>query len=254
MKNFTSEKSSKLFYLLAILVWTGIWFILSLLVGEEIFLPSPLRTFEALLSLIPTSSFWASILFTLSRILIGILISFLMGTVFAVAASFLRWLEIFLSPLVKAMRSIPVASIIILTLLWVRSRNLSIVISFLMVFPIIYSSVLSGMKATSPLLLEAADNYNVGVRKRIRYIYLPSVFPFVRTGVRTAVGLGFKSAIAAEVIGLPKSSVGSALYEAKVYLLTADLFAWTIVIVILSVFFEKLTLFLLKRVERRILA
>ncbi len=253
MKISTSEKKNKLYYFLSIVVWIGVWFILSLIVGEEIFLPSPLNTLEAFFELVPTSTFWASIIFSLSRIVAAAVMAFLTGTLLALASYFLGWLEILLSPVVKAMRSIPVASIIILTLLWVRSRNISIVISFLMVFPIIYSSVLSGMKATPDQLLEAAENYSVGTGKRIRYIYMPSLFPFVKAGVESAVGLGFKSAIAAEVIGLPKSSIGSALYEAKVYLLTPELFAWTAVIVILSWLFEKATIFILNTFERRIL-
>ncbi len=253
MKTSTSDKKNKKSYVLSVLIWIALWFILSLIVGEEIFLPSPLRVLEALLSLLPLPSFWLSILFTLSRVTAGILLSFILGSLFALASYFSNKIGIFLSPVIKAMRSIPVASIIILTLLWVKSKNLSIVISFLMVFPIIYSQTLSGLKATSPLLLEVADNYSVGRKKRIRYIYLPSIFPFMETALRNGVGLGFKSAIAAEVIGLPKSSVGTALYEAKVYLLTPDLFAWTIVIVVLSALFEKFTLFILSLMKRRIL-
>ena len=246
-------KREKYHYVLAVLLWIAVWAVLSAVVGEEIFLPSPLSTLKSLVSLLPAAAFWKAVAFTLSRVVLGILISFILAFVLGVLSSFSNPLEIFLSPLIKAMRSVPVASIIILTLLWVKSRNLSVVISFLMVFPIIYSSVLSGMKDTSPLLLEMASNYSVTVRKKIRYIYIPSLFPYVRTGVRNAVGLAWKSAIAAEVIGLPSSSIGSSLYESKVYLLTSDLFAWTIVIVILSSVFEKVTLLLLDITERRVL-
>lgn len=234
-------------------MWIAVWFVLSAIVGEEIFLPSPLSTLRSLFSLLPSSSFWSAVAFTLSRVLLGIILSFLSSLILGILSSFSSTLETFLSPLVKAMRSVPVASIIILTLLWVKSRNLSVVISFLMVFPIIYSSVLSGMKDTSPLLLEMASNYSVTKWKKIRYIYISSIFPYVKTGVRNAVGLAWKSAIAAEVIALPRSSIGSSLYEAKVYLLTSDLFAWTIVIVVLSSLFEKVTLLLLDVSERRIL-
>ncbi len=246
-------KRKRYCYVPAVLLWIAVWAILSAVVGEEIFLPSPVSTLRSLLSLLPTRAFWKAVAFTLSRVVIGILLSFILAFILGVLSSFSTPLEIFLSPLIRAMRSVPVASIIILTLLWVKSRNLSVVVSFLMVFPIIYSSVLSGMKDTSALLLEMASNYSVALHKKIRYIYIPSLFPYVRTGVRNAVGLAWKSAIAAEVIGLPSSSVGSSLYESKVYLLTADLFAWTIVIVILSSLFEKVTLFLLDVTERRVL-
>ena len=252
MKISTTEKR-RIYYVAAVLVWIAAWAVLSALVGEEIFLPSPVSVIKSLLSLIPQPSFWKAVGFTLSRVIAGIVLSSVTATVLAVLSSFSGKLEILLSPLVKAVRSIPVASVIILVLLWVKSRNLSVVISSLVVFPVIYTSVLSGMKNTSPLLLEMASNYSVGRRKRIRYIYIPSVFPYLKAGMRTAVGFAWKSAVAAEVIGLPKNSIGTALYEAKIYLLTSDLFAWTLVIVILSALFEKVTILLLEEAERRIL-
>ena len=234
-------------------MWIAVWAVLSAFVGEEIFLPSPVSVVKSLFSLIPQPSFWKAVVFTLSRVIVGIVLSSVIAIVLAVLSSFSEKLEVLLSPLVKAVRSIPVASVIILVLLWVKSRNLSVVISSLVVFPVIYTSVLSGMKNTSPLLLEMASNYSVGRRKRIRYIYIPSIFPYLKAGMRTAVGFAWKSAVAAEVIGLPKNSIGTALYEAKIYLLTSDLFSWTLVIVILSALFEKVTLFLLEEAERRIL-
>jgi NitT/TauT family transport system permease protein len=252
VKISTTEKR-RIYYVAAVLVWIVVWAVLSALVGEEIFLPSPVSVIKSLLSLIPQSSFWKAVGFTLSRVIAGIVLSSVIASVLAVLSSFSGKLEILLSPLVKAVRSIPVASVIILVLLWVKSRNLSVVISSLVVFPVIYTSVLSGMKNTSPLLLEMASNYSVGRRKRIRYIYIPSVFPYLKAGMRTAVGFAWKSAVAAEVIGLPKNSIGTALYEAKIYLLTSDLFAWTLVIVILSALFEKVTILLLEEAERRIL-
>ena len=252
MKISTTEKR-RIYYVAAVLVWIAVWAVLSAFVGEEIFLPSPLSVIKSLLSLIPRFSFWKAVGFTLSRVIAGIVLSSAIASLLAVLSSFSGKLEILLSPLVKAVRSIPVASVIILVLLWVKSRNLSVVISSLVVFPVIYTSVLSGMKNTSPLLIEMASNYSVGRRKRIRYIYIPSVFPYLKAGMRTAVGFAWKSAVAAEVIGLPKNSIGTALYEAKIYLLTSDLFAWTLVIVILSALFEKVTLFLLEEAERRIL-
>ena len=252
MKISTTEKR-RIYYVAAVLVWIVVWAVLSAFVGEEIFLPSPVSVVKSLFSLIPQPSFWKAVVFTLSRVIVGIVLSSVIAIVLAVLSSFSEKLEVLLSPLVKAVRSIPVASVIILVLLWVKSRNLSVVISSLVVFPVIYTSVLSGMKNTSPLLIEMASNYSVGRRKRIRYIYIPSVFPYLKAGMRTAVGFAWKSAVAAEVIGLPKNSIGTALYEAKIYLLTSDLFSWTLVIVILSALFEKVTLFLLEEAERRIL-
>ena len=132
-------------------------------------------------------------------------------------------------------------------LVWVPSRNLSVVISFLMVAPIVYQNVLGGISNMDHKLTEMADVFQVPFARRLRYLYLPQVAPFFRSACAVGLGLCWKSGVAAEVIGLPDGSIGERLYEAKVYLDTPDLFAWTLVIVLVSIAFEKLFLFLLDR-------
>lgn len=246
----TIKKNDYLKKIGAILFWLLVWYLLSLWIDEEIFLPSPLSTLQALFKLLPDTQFWYSIFSSLSRLLLGLALSFAFALFLGILSSFYSLLETLLSPLVKAIRSIPVASIIILILLWVKSKNLSIVISFLVVFPLLYSSTLSAMKETPQALLEMAECYNVSQKKKIRYIYIPHLFPFLKVGLRNAIGMAFKSAIAAEVIALPRHSIGTLLYEAKVYLVTKDLFSYTIVIVLLSFLFEKITFILLEKLER----
>ena len=140
-------------------------------------------------------------------------------------------------------------------LIWVISRNLSVVISFLMVLPVIYTNVLNGIQSTDGKLLEMAEVFDVSPWRRIKYIYMSSVLPYFRAGCSLGLGLCWKAGVAAEVIGIPAGSIGEKLYEAKVYLETPDLFSWTIVIIILSIAFEKvfllLTDLLVGRVERR---
>ena len=226
---------------------------MSAIVDEKLFLPSPLSVLKALIFLFPEKEFWSSIAFSSSRVVLSYTVSFIVAALLGVFGGLSEKFEILLSPLVKAMRSIPVASIVILVLLWVKSRNLSTVVSFLVVFPILYESVLSGVKNTDPLLLEAADNYRIKGYRRLRYIYLPSIFPYLESGTKSSLGLCWKSAVAAEVIGLPLHSMGSKLYEAKVYLDTPSLFAWTVVIVVMAAIFEKLAFLLFRIIKRRVM-
>ena len=156
-----------------------------------------------------------------------------------------------IEPLVKVVRATPVASIVILTLVWISSRNLSVIISFMMVFPIVYSNVLEGIRNTDHDLLEAAEVYRIRTIKRIRYIYVPSVLPYFSAAVKAALGLAWKSGIAAEVIGLPSGSIGERVYEAKIYLSTPDLFAWTVVIIVLAFIFERVFLSAVKLLAGR---
>lgn len=253
MKRFISEKKRKVYLTLSIAFWVLIWWAMSAIVDEKLFLPSPLSVLKALIFLFPEKEFWSSIAFSSSRVVLSYTVSFIVAALLGVFGGLSEKFEILLSPLVKAMRSIPVASIVILVLLWVKSRNLSTVVSFLVVFPILYESVLSGVKNTDPLLLEAADNYRIKGYRRLRYIYLPSIFPYLESGTKSSMGLCWKSAVAAEVIGLPLHSMGSKLYEAKVYLDTPSLFAWTVVIVVMAAIFEKLAFLLFRIIKRRVM-
>ena len=234
--------------------WLLVWEIASLAIGEELFLPSPSSVVFRLVSLIPEAEFWTSILFTLERILVGFLLALLSASVASGLSYRFRIVEILLDPAIRIIRATPVASIVILVLVWVRSRNLSVVISFLMVFPIIYTNVLEGLKSTDKDLLEAAAVYRIKGLKKLRYIYIPSLSSYIQSAISISLGLAWKSGIAAEVIGLPDGSIGERVYEAKIYLSTPDLFAWTIVIIILAFLFEHFFLFvsgrLLKECER----
>ena len=155
-----------------------------------------------------------------------------------------------LAPLVAAVKAVPVVSFIILALILFSSRNLAVLISFLIVLPVLYTNLLSGIRAADPQLLEMARVFRIPTLRSIRYVYLPQVLPFFRSACGSALGLCWKSGIAAEVIGMPDGSIGEQLQQAKIYLNTPDLFAWTLVIVLVSLVFEKVFLILLKWGER----
>ena len=236
----------------AIAFWLIVWELASLAIGEELFLPSPVRVISRLSEIVLLPEFWSSVLFTLLRIMLGFVISVASASALAVIVHLSRTAKILIDPLVKIIRATPVASIVILMLVWISSRNLSVIISFMMVFPIVYTSLLEGLRETDGDLLEAASVYRMTLLRRIRYIYLPYLSPFIQSAISTSLGLAWKSGIAAEVIGLPDGSIGERVYEAKIYLSTPDLFAWTVVIIILAFLFERFFLALLRLVLRRI--
>ena len=93
--------------------------------------------------------------------------------------------------------------------------------------------------------------FHMPALKKVRFIYVPALMPYLVSGCKTALGMSWKSGIAAEVIGIPDTSIGEQLYYSKLYLDTAGLFAWTFVIVVVSAVFEQLFLFLLKRFWRQ---
>ena len=238
MTSTTSNRKNKI-KIWAVAAWLIIWQLVSMWIGQEILLVSPAAVFRRLLTLLPTGEFWSSVLFSVVRITGGFLFAAAAGVAGAGFAVKFRRVEEFLRPFVLTIKAIPVASFVILVLIWVPSRNLSVVISFLMVFPIIYTNVLDGEKQLDRKLMEMADVFDLSRPVRLRYLYLPQILPYFRTGCSVGLGLCWKAGVAAEVIGIPQNSIGENLYNAKIYLDTPALFAWTLVIICISVLFEK---------------
>lgn len=230
-----------------ILFWLAVWQAVSLMIGNSIILTGPIAVLRSLLSQLLEGTFWKTILYSFGRITIGFLLSFLLGILLGSLAYRFPLLKEVLEPVVSLMKSIPVASFIILALIWIGSKNLAVLVAFLIVFPILYINTTAGLESTDPKLMEMAQVFRFPLYQRVRYIYRPALIPYLVSACRVTIGMSWKSGIAAEVIGVPTSSIGEQLYLSKIYLNTADLLAWTIVIIAVSVAFEKLFLSLLKR-------
>lgn len=220
--------------------WLAAWQLASMAVGSRIVLVGPAEVACRLAELVLEADFWVSMGLSLGRVATGFGLAVVAGVALAAWASRSRVVEGLLAPLVGAVKAAPVASFVVLLLMWVSSRRLSVAVSFLMAFPILYTNVLAGVRQTDPALLEMADVFGVSGWARVRTVYAAQVVPYLRAGLSLAMGLSWKSGIAAEVIGLPVPSIGIHLYDAKVYLDTPDLLAWTVVIVALSVGLEAL--------------
>ena len=106
---------------------------------------------------------------------------------------------------------------------------------------------MEGIESTDKNLLEMSKVFRLGILRKVRYIYVPQVFPSFQSACISALGLCWKAGIAAEVIGIPTGSIGEKLQQAKVYLNTPDLFAWTLTIVLISLLFEKLFIGVINR-------
>lgn len=246
-------KKSRLAKWAAVGFWLAVWQAAAMAVGQEVFLVSPVQTLGTLLELLPQAEFWQRIGFSAGRILLGFGLGAVSSVVLAVAAGRWAWVEALLAPVMQLVKATPVASFIILALVWVSGSSLSVLISFLMVLPVLYGAVRTGIGSVDVQLLEMAKVFRLPLGRRLRAIWLPAVLPAFRQGCSVALGICWKSGVAAEVIGLPDGSIGDALYRAKITLSTGELFAWTFVIILLSAVFEKLFLALLDRAVARVL-
>ncbi len=179
------------------------------------------------------------------RILMGNVIGSILGVILGYLSYIKGIIEEFLKPLVLTLKSVPVASFVILLLIWFGNRSISIIIVGMVVFPILYLNTLEGLRSTDTRMLEMAKVFRMPKEREILYIFLPRLLPFWQGAFKLAIGMSFKSGIAAEVIGQPLGTIGNGLYQAKIYLETGELFAWTIVTVLVAFICERIVTLLL---------
>lgn len=223
----------------AIIFWVGLWVIAAAKTGQELLLPSPLRVLETFLSLCSQWEFWLTVLITLGRIFAGTVIGITIGTAFAVLTCGSSIFNTLLSPMIRIVRATPIASFIILVRLWIDKVRITSFISALTVIPIVWGALVTGIEQTDRRLLEMGRAYGFSRWKKVRLIYIPSVLPSWSSACATAMGMAWKSGIAAEVLCQPKNSIGLQLYNSKIYLETPALFAWTATVIIMSFLLEK---------------
>ena len=230
----------------AVVLALGTWQAASAAFKSDLILVSPVNVLMRLTTIWTEEGCFSTLLSSFSHITTGFFAGLLSGAVLAVAAGRFKAIEILLRPYMTVIKSVPVASFIIVAIMVFSSVYLSIFISFLMSLPVVYTNLLAGIKNTDKKMTEMADIFGLSWQKRFLYIILPGLRPYILSACSLSVGLAWKSGVAAELIGIPAGSVGEALYYTKVYFDSVDLFAWTVIIVAVSLIFEKLITLLIK--------
>lgn len=225
--------------LMPLAFWLAVWACACFAVGQELLLPSPLSVFKRL-AFVTEGKFWASVGMSIWRTAAAYGIGVLAGIVLAALCHANKTADELIGPALSVVRATPVASFIILALVWLSSSNVPILAGVLMVTPVVFANVREGLNAVDPKLKEMGRMFGWSRWKRMRHIDIPSVLPVFLAACESCVGLCFKATIAAEVIGVPKNAVGTQLYNAKIYLETDTLLAWTLVVILLSMLLEKL--------------
>lgn len=232
--------------------WIAVWFLLSWSVNSKFLLPSPSDTIIALGGLVSDGEFFVIAAITLGRIVLGVLISLLVGIALAVLTECSRIAKALLSPALTVVKSTPVASFIILALLWFDRNLLPLFITSLIVVPIVWSNVCEGIRSVDRGLLEMAKVYRFSKLKKITALYIPSVAPYFLAACKSTLGLAWKAGISAEILCTPSRAIGTELYFSKTYLETPELFAWSFVIIVLSIVIEKLFVLALSRLGSKL--
>ena len=243
---------SRLLRALAVLLfWVGLWALAAALVGQELLLPSPIQVLRRLADLGRSADFYRTVANSLLRILSGILAGTLLGVLLAALTEKSAPAKMLLAPMMTLVKSTPVASFIILTLIWIGRSAIPACIAALMVLPVVWANVSAGLAGRDRQLLEMAQVFGFSRRTLLRRITVPSVLPHLRAALCSALGLGWKAGIAAEVLTVPRYSIGKMIFESKTYLETTSLFAWTLAVILLSVLIERVLLELVRRIGRK---
>lgn len=226
-----------------------LWHTAAALIGKPLLLPGPIATCRRLIHLFTQRESWTAIGLTLARITLGFGLGVCAGIFLGALTGIFPLADTFLSPLRTVIKATPVTSFILLAILWFSSGMVPVWCCFLMVMPIVWMNVSEGVRSVDNQLIEMARFYQLPFWKTIREIYIPAVMPHFLAAATTALGFAWKAGVAAEILSLPKRSVGQFLYQAKLTVETADLFAWTLCAILLSMLLERILVRLMRRIR-----
>lgn len=218
--------------------WLVVWQVASMLDSSGILLCGPLDALFALYRLSSTQTFWSSIWFSTLRIVAGVLLGYIIAGALAAASWHTSTVRILLQPALLAIKSTPVACVVVILLIWTGAANVSVITVLLLVVPAIYFALCTGLDNMDAGRRELFEVFGVRGQRRFFALTWPAVLPYLQAASSTVLGMSWKAGIAAELIGVPAGSLGERIYQAKLLLETPDLFAWTFCVICLSWLFE----------------
>lgn len=235
----------------AVLLWLFIWDIIAYVINNPAFFVGVRETFSAFFELVGTSSFWSVIFGSMKRILLGFAFGVILGTVLAVLSHHFYPIKVFVSLGMGVVKATPVASVIMIIWIFLKSSSVPSAIAVLMVAPIIWQNLSDGYESVDKGLSEVADVFELSHIKRFRYLVFPTLTRFFVPAVLTSVSLAWKAGIAAEIIAGTKESIGIYIKNSKNIFESDVMLAWTVAVVIISITFETLIKFLIRRYKAR---
>lgn len=249
MKKYLTKYGGIVYPIVALGAMIALWAIFAEIVGIELIIPSVKSTFLRFFALFSEKSFYRAVGGTAFRSLISFALGAAFALIFALLSLF-KPVRLFLSPIIKVMRSVPTMSLILLTVIWLKPSTSPILIAFLINFPIMYSGFYSAITGVDSDLIEMSNAYKVPVKDRIFSLYFPQILPSAFDNMQSSAGLTIKIVISAEVIAQTRNSMGIMMQTARGYLETAELLAWTIVAIILGYLVEFIVFALKKLIVR----
>ncbi len=224
--------------LLVAAFWLGVWALAAHNFGKPLLFPSPFSVLKTLGELLQTKEFYIATGTSLGNILFGTIAAIFCACLLVIVTSKIRFVRELIYPVMAVVKATPVASFIILMLLFLGPVKVPAFITFLIVLPIVWTNLDQGIQSIDKQLAEVAKMYHFSLMKRLRVLIFPSVKPYFLSACKTAIGLAWKAGVAAEIIAMPPKTIGTMIGEAKLYIMSAEMFAWTLTVVLLSLVIE----------------
>lgn len=235
------KKFLKSFFI--IIFWILIWQLIYLIVNKDIIIPAPEDVMKEIINSLGKKEFYISIISTFRNIIIGFTLSYALGIIVGIFNLLFPFTKELIIPIINIIRVTPIASFIIIALVFMETKNLPILVSFFMVFPLVWRNIIEAFNSVDEKLIEMSNLFKVGKISQIKNIYLPQSISHLIAAIYMGFGYAWKSVITAEVMSSATNTIGSNILDAKIYLNTTELFSWTIVVIILSILTEKIILF-----------
>lgn len=226
--------------------WLAAWMLVAALVAQPLILPGPGAVVVALLHLVCDGGTWAILAGSGARILGGLVLAAVCGGVLAGVSSRSRAFARLVAPALSFVKATPVACVVVLLLIWLGSARVSIAAVFLMALPGVYFSLVEGLAQVNGSLEQMFRLHGVRSWRLFCAHTWREVLPFVLSCARAVIGMGWKAGVAAELIGMAVGTVGERIYQAKLLIETADLLAWTVLVVAVSWACERALVWLLQ--------
>lgn len=230
-----------------LIVWLAIWQLGAMVVGSNLLLPGPIDTAIALFGLLKDDGFYLDAAATIARCIVAIVLAVVLGFGLALSSYRHKIVRDVLALPVSLFKSIPVMAVAIYMILLLHPSNVPVLVCWVMCFPIVYTNLLTGLDSMDNSLLEMAKVYNISGRRKAKLIYVPSLYPYFSSAMSLMAGMSWKAVVTAEVLSIPKFSLGYELMNSKYYLNTDMLFAYVVAIIAISVAFERVVKYMLKR-------
>ena len=235
MKRFMQNSPKFLSIFFFLIIWEGV----ALYIDNSLLFPRVSEIFLSLKNLVASGDFILILWNTLSRFFISIVFSLILAIIFSVASYRYEVISFLLFPFIIFLRAVPTIAIIIVVLIWSSVERVPIVVGMLILFPILYESILGGIKNVDKNLLKMSKVFKVPTKRVVRDIYIPSIYYSISSNIPSYMGLTFKVIIAGEVLSQESLSIGGEIFINKIYLESSNIFAWIIVVIVLNYLLEK---------------